>query len=469
MKRELVLTSTLLLACGPQPADNGTSDESSETTNSDPSSSESTTADPSTADPSATETDADETTTADTSDTDDVPACGNGQLDPGEQCDDALPGCAECMHACALEYETSLDTTARAWISIPLVPAAIPDGTGDLIVGTANAVHRVTADGTELWVQSADEIMDSVSSFLIVGDAVLVEGLGPGYVDAVYATFTLADGTQTGSTMLGGEGAFAGGIALVGDTDFLAAYTIPVEKTSRAVTVGRRALDGFDEIWSTTLSGDHTLDGYCSGLTLTSSGDIYLHGRIGVDDTTSDPWVAKVSASGEETWQRRPGNDAAGGYDGFALAVSPDPQGGIVVIAGRQYGNEVYSIGSLPAVPKRLLRLDGDGETTWELDLGRQVDADHAEPFDVQALADGRILVGGATVQGGAAHPWLAVLDAEGTLLCDVTVPHDSGLDGAIANFYADAEGELKASGWVDDGSTQSNLWTEDDWLARIE
>ena len=401
------------------------------------------------------------------------PECGNGQVEPGEQCDEASDGCADCMFVCGLEPAIVMALTGSTVVTITPPPVAIRDGSGDFGVTSANAVHRITATGQQVWVKSGPPASDWAYGVALLGDDELVGtwtiGAQAPFVSRV-TRHSPADGSIVAMfDVPGAPNSVAHGGVLVSDDDVLLALSVDTDAMTTGAVVQRRSSDGETVVWSTDIAADPKSVGnqrdYATFLGLADDGAVFMGGAR-IAGTSHDALVAKLDADGNELWQRVPFPDDATSIAARLMQPSPVADGGVAFVTWRQYTSAAISVGKFPALETRAVRLDADGETIWELDLSDQVESGRVQLLALRALDDGRFVVGGALVEGVEANAWFAYLDAEGTVLCSVTSPHSGGLDTTIADIFLDADGAMMVHGFGD-SDDDVDLGTNVRWMTH--
>ncbi|MGA8848958.1 MAG: hypothetical protein WB564_03940 [Dehalococcoidia bacterium] len=119
-----------------------------------------------------------------------------------------------------------------------------------------------------------------------------------------------------------------------------------------------------------------------------------------------DFWLLKLDSDGNVTWQKSYGGD----YDDWARSVQQTQEGGYIVAGGTEsFG------GNLPHSSSLVLKLDSGGNVTWQKTYGGSVaDTVSDEAYSIQQTQDlGYIVAGRAGTLGGF---WVFKLDSGGNV-----------------------------------------------------
>jgi cysteine-rich repeat protein len=377
------------------------------------------------------------------------PLCGNGVLDPDEECDDAnvIDGDG-CQSDCTLggggeELWTLEDEGFGAGLSV----LALPDG-GFVVAASPSALLRFDADGQQLWTRTLDFEESRVGSLalapdgdvLVVGNAIIDPDFAIG--ELWVSELSVGDGSEQwlarpdipllsrwgnviasgpdGALRVGGFNGGEGGsivlmVGLAADgtlqwweeapelgNDYAEATSVVVLPDGSTVFAGVSGLDnaiwarrvdaGGQELWTTTFDFSE-LSGPRASLERGSDGTLYLAGT-GYDDEGTFTTVVTLAEDGSRlsthSWKR---SDAVG-QKLFGTALS---EAGTLYLAGSQQDPDASLYGAL----------DGQGNPLWsEVVLGD-------EPPYGGVVYDAAVLSGGNVVFVGSAgvtpnvHLWI--------------------------------------------------------------
>lgn len=403
-------------------------------------------------------------TSADSSSGEPIPECGNGILEAGEACD-GEPGCVDCLLTCGFAPPVDMSLTGVSWTTSSTPPLALDDGTGDLIVTSGAGIHRVTADGEELWVESEPD------------SSVLLRALTSTDPDHVWVAWTffgansvarytrnsVADGSEVDAfEVAGAPDSEAGDLLATAGGSLFAVTSVAVDEMQWRARVELRSAAGTDVDWTTELMVEPQPDGYAevfgSGVVEAEGGALFVNGVQRVDFDTKAPVLAKLESDGSLLWQRTVGPGAL--YSRAWHPVSM-PDGGVALIVQQQFSN-AGTIGNTPGFFTTVLRLDADGESLWEIDPTDDVADGRVQVATIRALGDRFVVAGALVDERGGAAPWLGYLDAKGELLCSTTAAHPGGDPSAIDYLFTAADGGLMVQGFSDDdepGSAATGRW----------
>lgn len=331
-----LLGAATLLACGDDAGGTGsTGDESNTSTMG------STTEEASTGTPDGTT--AASSTGADSTGAEAV--CGNGQVEPGEDCDDAnLVEDDGCYSSCTLPYE-ELWTQTYDDGGEDIARAARFDAEGNLyVLGVTETdggnddvwLRQYLPDGSEGWTWTHDGLIGGddlgralewhpSGDLMIVGSEtsdqgsdVLVIRLDPSDQSVVWSdTF---DGPDMGP--MGEDDDTGAAVAVDADGSVLVAGTVRVPGQEADMWLRRYDADG-SEVWTIT-HDEALLFDYAESVVVDADGNIYLAGAVDRAQNVRDAWIRKLDPEGNEIWT----NLIA---PAFVSGLALDPEGNLVV------------------------------------------------------------------------------------------------------------------------------------------
>lgn len=406
----------LAVACGSDPA--VTPDGSSSTGNDDDDESSTTDDDPTTEttpDPDSSSTSEDPTTTTADPDssssgtTGEPLACGNGDLDDPEECDDenTVSG-DECTAECTIPYTVS-------WMDSHNGSASNADGASDVAVGPDGNIYvigseRVTDEGSNLWLQQY--MPDGTLGWTVSFNGLFGDDNGAGL-----AFFSDGDIGVVGIS----EGEFDGDDIFVARVDS-EDQSIVWSATQDGPGMGPGDNDDFDFGNSISIVDDN----------------VYITGgvRIGVQDW--DVFVGAYDSDGVEVWTATYAGEAGGDDRGRGIVVDGD---GNVWVAASETDGDDARIG---------LILGFDGTDGMALD-GETVSVDFV-PAGMAMDADGSVVIAG-TSESQATFFDISVRKYDATWAESWTTVVDRGSDeygygvgiGTDGNIYATGAARVSA------------------------
>lgn len=393
-----------------------------------------------------------------------APACGNGVVEHGEQCDESTAGCVDCRFVCGFETPIPLDLSGLTVSTRLWRPEALHDGSGDVIVLSNDAVHRVTATGEEVWVRGGSVPSDAWPQGVTVTETDEIWVVWDvGAEEPVHTALTrhAAEGGHVLSTveLHGMPNRWGRAVHATGDGSVLVLTTSELGEATELPVLERRTDAGETVLWSSTITQEPDDDGErfttVAHLAVADDGSLFVGAARKFN--ASHPLVVKLDDRGRELWQRTLFDDAP---DDLVTASVDSPNaladGGIAFIAWQQHARSPAVIGAFhPPLETYAVRLDADGSTVWEIDPTDRIEGGGRVQLQaMHALEDGRFVVGGSLLRSNVADAWIGYLDADANLLCTATLPHVDGFDTMAYDVFLDAEGELVVSGFADEDDT---------------
>lgn len=369
--------------------------------------------------------------------------CGNGFVEPGEQCDDANDieddECNNaCLVPCGLEWAvTELPPTGESNITGLQVAR---DGDDQIV--TAGYLREVTTDQEGTPMYGPDEVL-----------VVKVDASGAEAWD-LRLTSDVDDLTL-------------GGLAVDAAGDVYLAMTTDAADGGTDIEVRKLAGSDGSEVWTHAYDSqvDDSEDA-ATGLALTSDGDVVIAGTVRVAEMDSDVWVRRLSsADGAEVWTSTWSGQGGGGFStdkGGSVAVASD---GAVYVMAREY----VDFETAPAV---LLRFASDGSAS-EVVFTPQHDGQIQvfTPLDVEVDRDDNVLLAVERLTFGFIEFWVYKLDAGGAELWrrERADYEDAGDNWRLLDLAVDAEDSVVLAGrfWQQD-PVQDFAWGEI-WLRRLD
>jgi hypothetical protein len=163
-----------------------------------------------------------------------------------------------------------------------------------------------------------------------------------------------------------------------------------------------------NELWNKTFGGTSDDVGY--SVAQTADGGYVLTGYTkSLGSGGTELWLTRTDSSGNEIWEKAYGG--AGIDVGWSVTLASD--GGYVVVGSTSsYGAGEEDIW--------LVKVDADGDKLWDKTFGGSADD---EAYSIKPTLDGGYIVGGYTESfgAGADDVWLLKIDASGNKLWDCT------------------------------------------------
>ena len=371
-----------------------------------------------------------------------APACGNGYVEAGEECDDGNrddgDACSSiCEVPCGLELEVlELAPTAQSNID-GLQIAGGADG-GFVVLGT---IREITVDQEMNSTVGPRQIL--VLAYDAAGEQLWQRRLGPPMGDAAAAGVAL-DGD--------------GNIAVIGSVDgadMSDIWVLKLDAASEGEVIWQRTVDG-------ALMGSAD---FGTGITTTSAGDIIAAGQIRDGDKDANVWVRKYEgASGDTFWTTTWSGAAETSVDsGGPVRVAPD---GSVYVVARAYADA-------DTTDATLIKFGPDGgEALWTA-TPLAGGAKHKHERGPLAVGPGgEVLFGVRKSSGEGPDFWLYQYGPDGGAPNWSRIADDFAIGGeswrlAGVDYYPDGS-ILLGGDWFDDITIDATGWYEV-WSARLD
>lgn len=368
-----------------------------------------------------------------------VAACGNGFVEPGEDCDDgnedALDACPnDCIFPCSLEWEQirSGPTLESDVYGISVAPD--PAG-GAYVVGYQ---REITADKRGMTT------IGPVTTLVIALDDT---------------------GTERWSTVLD-DPALAirpAAVSVSDDGAVIVAYSAEVNTNDSEARIARLDARDGSTAWTHTIESLlPEADDAPRALAFAPDGDVVVTATIQVADGDDDVYTRKLDTrTGDEVWTAifDGPSDGAFSTDGAGpVAVGAD---GSIAVLARAY----VDFSTAPATLVAYGPDGGDAVWTWtpEDDGGLQ----EQSPIGVGIDDDGNVYAAYQRITSSTQY-WVAKLDASGSLLwlLDDTHFNAPGRGASLSGFDLTPGGLVLAGGvFVDDGG---DSWIET-WVGQFD
>ncbi len=393
-----------------------------------------------TAEPTTTGTSGSSTSTEDTGFVPPRPACGNGFVEPGEDCDDGnrdeLDACPnDCVFACSIEWDLvrsgpTLDST---------------------IYGVSVAADEVGNVYALAYQREID--VDPKGVATIGDDTTVVLALDP-------------SGRERWSTLVGTRGLAIdpGAIAVDGDGVPYVALTRESEMGGSDVQVLQISPDDGAISWTHDLvtplvGGDDEAEAIAAG----QDGAIVVTARVAIADGDYDAWTRKLDTiDGTELWTTTFTGPDAG-------AISTDNAGPVAVGADGTVAVLVQAYVDFSAAPATLVVYGASGgEPLWTWTPVDDGASQELAPIGVAVDADGNVYAAYQRVTPSNVRFWVVKLDAAGNELWVLGDEHFVGrdLDWSLSGLGEGANGLALVGNYnaVDGGDS----WVEG-WIAQTD
>jgi cysteine-rich repeat protein len=489
----LCLGSVLVFGCSPDTTffeDGGSTTESSSSNDE----SESGPNDTSTSDPgNETETDS-ETETGDPA----GPFCGDGTLDPGEECDDNNDldddGCSpECKSDCGIEYWTDI-TIEQGWFNVHTMEAR-PGGrlliAGDVsedgvpgklrvttmldseIEGSIESAPLGSAGTPQLpqthqpyalaLTQAGDVVALGTSTEVLVAD----EDPVVTYWLARFAADDLAEQWRIDIPVADAE-LHPLDVAVLGNGDAILTMTTVVANDDRDIGFERRSGSDGSMMWTSShtgaFDGGWSLD--AAGLVAVGAGDrVWAAGIVRVNWQTFETTVIEIDPDdGAVLWTDVPLPDPGNVHEQRIYDLTAGPDGTVAVGINVLGPASPYNFGGA--------YLYAENELSWSLipdDLPWEDGTPYVSPR-ITIDSDSEALVAGVYTHdfeiSTAARTWVVGLTPDGTQLCAARV--GQGADAAIVprnGFFDGGRGALNLDTYGPGGMGPGS---DGNWIAGI-
>lgn len=399
--------------------------------------------------------------------------CGNGRLDPGEECDDDSDECIECNIPCGLGPMTDLIISQVSLATQPSIPFAAGDGSGDLLLDGAYGVSRVDTEGTPVWVNTtmtADWVTDiarvDTEHFWLAGTP-LAGDTSP----SILSLHDMSDGEEIRAVEFPHFGddqyTIVSQVEVLEDGRLLLLLTEWLDVDTQVVTLQWRSADGMRVQASASVPFTHGVgESYAPGFDRSADGSLYL--KLG--DQTGDgqaPLVVKTDAEGTEQWRRElmpvdPSLPVGAVYDVIEL------DGGSVAALGvRRQTLHPANLGNLADGDGVIVRMTAEGEVEWELPSSA-FNRDAAFQLHGLVARDDELVLSGAWLNGGAVLALTATIDAtEGAIRCAQLYTHPSEMPTLGERMFTWNDDELWLFGSRKTANENTNASTGV-WAARV-
>lgn len=292
------------------------------------------------------------------------PECGNGFVEPGEECDDAndddADGCtSQCQLQCGLE-----------WTSVVLPPT-------DTSNMDARGVIADARGGATLAGFQQEITTDQRGNETILDD------------EGVIIRFD-SDGQTQWEARLAEDDADVEVVGIASDDagNSYVAASVATNGEDSDIRIYKLGSDG-SELWSTTVdSAVDNAEDVAFGVAVDASGAPIVSGQVRAGDGDDDVWLGSFDAdTGEPTWSSTWSGEGSGTFstdDGGPLAIGDD---GTVYVFAREYVDFQANVATLLAFDG----MGGDATVVYRTDFG--VGQQNQIPQDVAVEDDGSVLV----------------------------------------------------------------------------
>jgi cysteine-rich repeat protein len=350
-----------------------------------------------------------------------APACGDGAVDPEEDCDDGNAvdgdGCnVDCVSSGALRWSATYDGPASA---DDQANAVAVDAEGFVYVGGS---HRVVADDTDVWIRRFD---------------------GAGTVD-----WTLEPSDEIGDDDPAGNDD-AGGITLDGSGEMIVCGTAVLVESDAFV---RRYTTGGALVWEAIFDSGVGSADHCGDVAVGPGDRVFAVGSHVMPGVNYDVWLASYDEDGELQWSST--YSGGGSYFDGAAKLTLDGAGRPVLAGHVAPGADQYDFWA------GRWAIDGTGPEWSYVAASASGGSDRA--YGIALDAAGFLRVVGETDTADDKAPFWATLDQDGGVV-EAGTFQDDALRG-FAGVAADASGNLVLVGHTGDESG-----SQDAWIAKLD
>jgi cysteine-rich repeat protein len=373
-----------------------------------------------------------------------TPACGNGFIEDGEQCDDAnAVDDDDCTNTCLVPC--GLD-----WSVVTPAPTIDSDAIGLSVAGGSDGTVATAAFIRE-------RIADKRGNVTVLDDVVQVDSYDAAGRPGWTRTLTSPDG-----------GVSVGAVAVADDGMVVAATTVPEVTGGSQIEVHALAASDGGDLWSVLVPGIAGEDDLATGAAVAPDGDVVVSGRVRVGDGDNDAWVRKLAAGdGSEVWTTT--------YSGaFNNGFSVDMGGPVAVAATGEVYVLMAEYVDFETRQGRLLAISADGgDPVWTFapQLGGSGQAKQHTPVDVVAADDGGVVFAIERTVGAQIDFHVFRLDASGNeewSMDRAALEAKMGADFTLRGVAPLPGGVGLVGRYVNDFEIFDSAWGEI-WLARLD
>lgn len=396
-----------------------------------------------------------------------LPECGDGMLEPPEECDD---GNLDAGDGCEPDCTVSVDT--QVWTQTHGGDAAVQDTGHDVVFDGAGNVWVVgfeidTVGDGNVWVQAhapdgtpgSEFVFDPSMGGEDRGFGIDVDAEGNLYLAGRAATDAwiakvAADGTELWSRIITGasEGADqANDIAVGPGGDVLVGGFLREGNGNNDLWVTLVSGDDGSELWTDVVDGPDGLDDRAEGVAWSPDGAPVVSGFISNADFNADVWVRTYETDGSERWTQQYDTNPPSTQRALGLAIAPD---GMVGIAGTTPSTvndtDVFFAKFAPE----------DGALVQQKRFGSPAILDDA---GLALAADGEgafIVVGFKAVTSTDADIWMRKWDAGGNVVWTQNVSGAGLTDDAAHGVAINAEDDFAVVGEIRaESNNDGDVW----------
>jgi len=276
-----------------------------------------------------------------------LPECGNGQLEPPEQCDD---GNVEPGDGCEPDCTTSIDT--QLWSRTDGGDAGAQDVAHDVAFDAAGNVWVIgfevdAVPDANIWLQSyapdgtpgEAQVFDPSAGADDRGLGVDVDAEGNLYLagragEAAWFAKLAPDGSQLWSRMVEGSSPGANqanDVAVGPEGSVLIGGFLREGNGDNDLWVTLVSGDDGSETWSEVVAGPDGIDDRAEAVAWTPEGTPVVSGFLSNEGFNSDIWVRAYELDGAQRWTQQYETNPPSNQRALGLAIAPD---GFVGIAG---------------------------------------------------------------------------------------------------------------------------------------
>jgi cysteine-rich repeat protein len=403
------------------------------------------------------------------------PDCGNGTVEPPEECDDG-----NMMAGDGCEPDCTLSVDTQQWEDVVGGAASVQDGGHGIATDGAGNVYAVgyiidAVGDAQIWLRKYDssgaeqftETFDPSMGFddrgygVDVdsgGNIVIVGAMGGAAAESdIWLAKLDPQGVELWSTTVAGPEAGAdGGTDVVVDAadNVIAVGYLRVGNGDNDMWIAKYDPAGV-AAWTQTVAGPDVLDDRAQGVDVDVEDNVLVVGFVSNEGFNRDVWIRKYDPAGEEVWTTVYDSVLSGSESGFDIAAAPDGSIGVAGTTPVNAANDDIWLG----------RFDGEtGDLLWMKDFGGPaVNSDAALGLAADSQSN-FIVVGYKAVSDIDTDIWLRKWDVGGNVVWTQNVIGTGGDRDEARGAAVDGDDNIVVTGEIRNRMNNNG----DIWVAKF-